>query len=57
MTTKEKAASPSQGEAAQQKTLDSNNTPNNPLRGWIDLSASSKESRNKRRQKRSWKRG
>lgn len=57
MTAKEKAAGPCQGEAAQQTKINSDNTPKNPLQGWVDLSVNGKESRTKRRQKRGWKRG
>ena len=55
--TKEKAASPCQVEAAQKQKLNPYITPNNPLQGWVDLSANGKESRANRRQKRYWKRG
>ena len=55
-TTNEKAARPCQGEAAQKTNLEADITPNKPLLGWFDLTATAKDSRTKRSQKRSWKR-
>lgn len=57
MNRKEKPLDPCQGEAAQKNTPSQNYPPIDALCGWFDLSATTKESRTERRQKRGWKRG
>ena len=56
MTTKTKARNG--GDRASQKTFDNRNHTGNsdPLAGWFALTATTKESRLSRRQKRGWKR-
>lgn len=55
--TKEKAASPCQGEAALQTNLSRNNTPIDLLQGWLALAANAKANQQKCMSKRIWKRG
>lgn len=55
--TKEKAASPCQGEAAQQTNLSNNNTPLDLLQGWFALAIKAKANQQKNQSKRIWKRG
>jgi hypothetical protein len=56
-TTKEKAASPCQGEAAQVTTINPNNNRPNALLQWHALAANVKNSRINHQPKREWKRG
>jgi hypothetical protein len=56
--TKEKAANPYQGEAAQQENFIPNNTPPDALLQWHALAANAKKSQQTKRQSpRGWKRG
>jgi len=56
-TTKEKAASPWQGEAAQVTTINLNNNRPNALLQWHALAANAKNLQLRHQQKREWKRG
>jgi hypothetical protein len=55
--TKEKAASPCQGEAAQQTNHNQNSNRPDALLQWHALGANAKSLQIKRQQKREWKRG